>query len=452
MNHCRANRSTTVVANRASQRFINVAHSSAIGVDVHLDLLVCAYQYHHGNQIITEIQEFGTGYSQIEAFAQWCDERNPEIVIMESTGVLWLSPYEALEHHGFDAQRLALVNARDVKAAMGRKTDREDATRLAEFGRIGRFKRSFIPPQIFRQMRIIARLYQKAKADCSRKSSRYQKLLNASGCRASTVFSDVVKGKAARVILDAFISQDPNFREIVENSCRQLAASAEEIIDALNFTVPPAFLEQLREERAQLDRLEEYCARTMARLKELQAPYEPHIKVLCTIPGIKEASARLIFAELSDDLTVNFANSERFASWLGICPGNHLSAGKSYSSKTPKGNKALRRVLTECAHGIALSRKGALNERFKAFKLRRGARRAIVAIAHKLTLIIYSCLTTGECYVEHKSSILRDTVEVRFEKARRQREQYATNEATANYNPAMLQKGSKGAPAGRVTC
>ena len=158
------------------------------------------------------------------------------------------------------------------------------------------------------------------------KSSRYQKLLNASSCRASTVFSDVVKGKAARVILDAFISQDPNFREIVENSCRQLAASAEEIIDALNFTVPPAFLEQLREERAQLDRLEEYCARTMARLKELQAPYEPHIKVLCTIPGIKEASARLIFAELSDDLTVNFANGERFASWLDICPGNHLSA------------------------------------------------------------------------------------------------------------------------------
>ncbi len=80
----------------------------------------------------------------------------------------------------------------------------------------------------------------------SRKSSRYQKLLNASGCHASTVCSDVIKEKAPRVILDAFYSQDPNFREIVDNSCRQLVASEEEIIDALNITVPPAFLEQLR--------------------------------------------------------------------------------------------------------------------------------------------------------------------------------------------------------------
>lgn len=452
MSHCRANRPATVVANRASQRFINVAHSSAIGVDVHLDLLVCAYQYHQDNQIITEIQEFGTGFSQIEAFAQWCDERTPEIVIMESTGVLWNSPYEALEHHGFDAQRLALVNARDVKAAMGRKTDREDAARLAEFGRIGRLKRSFIPPPVFRQMRIIARLCQKAKADISRKSNRFQKLLNACGCRASTVFSDVANGKAARLILDAFINQDPNFRAIVEKSSKKLAASADEIIDALNFTVPPAFMEQIREERYQLDLLEKYYAATMARRKELQAPFEAHIQVLCTIPGIKETSARLIFAELSDDLALNFENGEHFASWLGICPGNHLSAGKSYSSKTPKGNKALRKVLTECAHGIALSRKGALYEQFKAIQLRRGTRRAIVAIAHKLTLIIYSCLTSGECYVERETSVLRDACRTRLAKAKRLASKYAVNEETADYVPAILPKRSKGAPVGRVTC
>ena len=75
------------------------------------------------------------------------------------------------------------------------------------------------------------------------------------------------------MILDTFISLDPNFREIVDNSCRQLVAGEEELLDALNITVPPAFLEQLRWECEQLNRLEEYCARTMARLKELQAPY-----------------------------------------------------------------------------------------------------------------------------------------------------------------------------------
>lgn len=453
MSHSRASHATTVTtAERASQRFINVAHASAAGIDVHLKLLVVAMQFHRGNQIITEVREFGTSYSQLEAFAQWIAEKNPEIVIMESTGVLWHSPYEALERHGFDSQRLALVNARDVKAAMGRKTDREDAIRLAEYGRIGRFKRSFIPPKVFRQMRTIERLYQKGKADCARKSNRYQKLLNACGCRASTVFSDVANGKAARLILDAFVHQDPNFRSIVEKTCKSLAATADEIIDALCFAVPPAYMEQLCEERIQLDTLNSYCARTLERLKELQTPYKAFVNVLCTIPGIKETSARLILAELSDDLELYFRDGEHFASWLGLCPGNHLSAGKSYSSKTPKGNKALRRVLTECAHGIALSRKGALFERFQALKLRRGSRRAIVAIAHKLALIIYSCLTSGECYVEHETTVLRDACRTRLAKAKQLVRRYARKSESTDNVPAVFQKRNMGASAGRVTC
>lgn len=126
----RANQSI-VVKQEATQRNINVAHVSAIGIDVHLDLLVCAYQASTEGEIITEVRNFGTSYSQLKSFASWCAERQPEIVLMESTDVLWQSPYAALEAHGFTSDRLALVNARDVKAAMGRKTDREDA-RLTE--------------------------------------------------------------------------------------------------------------------------------------------------------------------------------------------------------------------------------------------------------------------------------------------------------------------------------
>lgn len=177
----RANQSI-VVKQEATQRIINVAHVSAIGIDVHLDLLVCAYQASTKGEIITEVREFGASYSQLESFASWCAEKQPEIVLMESTGVLWQSPYAALEAHGFTSDRLALVNAIDVKAAMGRKTDREDAIRLAEFARMGRIRKSFVPKSIFREMRLLARLFQKAKNDLARKSNRYQKLLNAAGC------------------------------------------------------------------------------------------------------------------------------------------------------------------------------------------------------------------------------------------------------------------------------
>lgn len=412
----RANQSI-VVKQEATQRIINVAHVSAIGIDVHLDLLVCAYQASTEGEIITEVRNFGTSYSQLKSFASWCAERQPEIVLMESTGVLWQSPYAALEAHGFTSDRLALVNARDVKAAMGRKTDREDAIRLAEFARMGRVRKSFVPKPVFREMRLLARLFQKAKNDLARKSNRYQKLLNAAGCRASTVFSDVVHGKAASRILDAFLWQSPELYAIVQKESKRLKASPEEIMDALHAQVPPVLVEQLREERLAINHEADYCDRTMRRLKNLQKPYELFIKLLCTIPGIQETSARLIFAELSDDLEQHFRDSEHFASWMGLCPGNHLSAGKSYSSKTPKGNKWLRRVLTECAHGIALSRKGALWARFTAYKLRRGTKRAIIALAHKLALIIYSCMTSGECYVERETTALRDVCKNRLANA-----------------------------------
>lgn len=103
----------------------------------------------------------------------------------------------------------------------------------------------------------------------------------------------------------------------------------------MNAKVPPLLIEQLRD----VDQEKEYCDATMDRLKVLQKPYEAHIKLLCTIPGIKETSAQLIFAELSDDLDQHFPDSEHFASWMGLCPGNHLSAEKSYSSKTPQGEQ-----------------------------------------------------------------------------------------------------------------
>lgn len=429
-----------VVKQEATQRIINVAHVSAIGIDVHLDLLVCAYQASTEGEIITEIQEFGTSYSQLKAFASWCAEKQPEIVLMESTGVLWQSPYEALEAHGFTGDRLALVNARDVKAAMGRKTDREDAIRLAEFARMGRVRKSFVPEPIFRQMRLLARLFQKAKADLARKSNRYQKLLNAAGCRASTVFSDVVHGKAAAKILDAFLWQSPELNVIVRKESKRLKASPDDILDALHAQVAPLLVEQLREERQAIRHEADYCERTMLRLKDLQKPYEPFIKLLCTIPGIKEISARLIFAELSDNLEQYFPNSERFASWMGVCPGNHLSAGKSYSSKTPKGNKWLRRVLTECAHGVALSRKGALWARFTAYKLRRGTKRAIVAMAHKLALIIYSCMTSGECYTERETTALQDVCKNRLANANKLFQMHGQEVRKQAVRPAILRR------------
>lgn len=115
----------------STQHFTSVLHASAIGIDVHAQLLVCAYQCSDGinpvtkqPRLIEETHEFGTCRSELEEFARWCHDLAPDVILMESTGGFWISPYEALEDMGFTSRQIQLVNARDVKAVLGHKTDK----------------------------------------------------------------------------------------------------------------------------------------------------------------------------------------------------------------------------------------------------------------------------------------------------------------------------------------
>lgn len=395
---------------------VRARYVSAIGIDVHHHLLVCAYQTCNSpNQITTESAEFGTSRSDLDRFAQWCKHRDPEVVVMESTGVLWQSPYCALEDAGFTEEQLVLVNARDVKAVIGRKTDQQDAVRLAEIARLGTLKKSFIPPRPFRLQRTIERDYQKLRASAATQTNRIHKMFNQCGCRASTVFSDI-RGVAATAIIEGWLIGGEAFFAAVKQYGRRLKATDEQIIDAMDFPMSETLREQLQDQRALLKQMQKTAQASLDRLRQLQAPHKDKVKLLMTIPGINEVAARLIFAELCDDLGHYFKDSEHFCSWIGICPGNNISANKSYSGRTAKGNRWLRQVLTECAQGIALS-KSELKDRFLAFKLRRGSLRAIVAIAHLLARIIYSVLISGKPFKYQPSSkTSRDVLRGRVEK------------------------------------
>lgn len=383
---------------------VDAAHARTIGIDVHSALLCCSAQIFDPETTLltTYYAEFGTVASELKKFAQWCLSHQPEVILMESTGILWRSPYEALEDIGFTSNELAVVNARDVKAAMGRKTDKTDAERLATFARLGSFRKSFIPSRNMRDQRSIARRYQQERMECARTKNRYHKTLSTIGFRASSVFSKI-NGVAATEILDArLFGSEQAFRTAVEANTtknhRLRKATPEQIIDALNFEGSEALKSLAREERQKLYECEARAMRYLNALASLQTEYEGHIMILCSIPGIDVTAARLIFAELAPNLNDFFPDSAHFASWLGICPGNNVSAGKSHSGRTPKGNKWLRRVLTECAQAIAKMKHGSLRVRFAALVMRKRWGVSIVALAHKLARIIFACLTNGVFY------------------------------------------------------
>ena len=253
-------------------------------------------------------------------------------------------------------------------------------------------------------MRTIARAYAKLRNDYARAKNRYQKMLNGIGFRAGTVFSDI-RGKSATAILDALIGGEADMRKVIRDNCRRLKATEDEIFDALNFEIPNGMLRGLKTQRAYVCFVEKACLEMFETLREMQKPFEPFIELLLSITCVKEVSARLLFAEITDDLS-SFATSEQFCSWMGICPGNNISAGKGHSGKSPKGNKWARRVLTEIAQGIGLSRNNELKDRFQVFKERRGTKRAIVAMGHKLARLIYCMFKHGELYSPRKTNAL----------------------------------------------
>jgi hypothetical protein len=107
--------------------------------------------------------------------------------------------------------------------------------------------------------------------------------------------------------------------------------------------------------------------------------------------------AATIIAEIGVDMSA-FVNADHLASWTGICPGNHESAGKQRSGKIRKGNVHLKTALVTAAMGAARTRGCYLGEKHRRMRARRGEMRAHVAIAHRILVTTYHMLATGSDY------------------------------------------------------
>jgi transposase len=150
----------------------------------------------------------------------------------------------------------------------------------------------------------------------------------------------------------------------------------------------------------QVEFLEAQAGKLAARIKEvLPRPFEEAIARLDTIPGIDRKAAEVIVAEMGADLEP-FASSGHLASWVGLCPGSHESAGKRKSGKTTKGNQWLRVALVQCAWAASRSKGTFLKAMYGRLAARRGKKKALVAVAHRLVEIIFNVLKKGEEYRE----------------------------------------------------
>lgn len=341
--------------------------------------------------VTIERRQFGAFQRDRRKLAQWCASHRPDTVVMESTGIYWKSPYAALEKVGIQAQ---VVNARHVKHVPGRKTDVGDAEWLATLARAGLLRGSFVPPAQLRELRLIARQRQKLVGMLSSEKNRLHKVLTDGGIRLGVVVSDI-HGQSARAMIQALIQGDSP-ESVLRLASRRLKASHEEILDALQGELTASHRFVLEEMLRHIEYLEARIALFNAQLLEGLEPQKKALELLQTLPGIDVVGAALLLVEIGDDMSV-FGSADRLASWTGLCPGNNESAGKRKTGRTRKGNPYVRRILCECAHAASRTQ-CALRSKFQSLVVRRGHKRSIIALAHKMLRIIYLMLSHGTNY------------------------------------------------------
>lgn len=362
------------------------------GLDVHRMIHVVTVLIEQDDGTVDKHQRSFGGFNRdLDSLVEWLLGFGVELVVMESTGIYWKSVYAALEKAGIIAH---VVNARHVKKVPGRKTDVSDSEWLAQLGRFGLVKPSFIPPQDLRELRIVSRHRQKLSRIVAGEKNRLHKVLDDAGIKLGAVVSDI-NGVSASAMIEGLIAGRPR-EQLPELAKGTMRKKRETLGAALEGELSSRHRFMLEEIETHIHYLETKLQRIDQYLIKAMQPYAEYWHLLQTIPGIDQISAAMILVEIGVNLTA-FDDADHFSSWAGLCPGNHESAGKHKTGKTRKGNHAVRTLLCEVANA-ARKTKSAMRDKYQSLVHRRGHKKAIIAVAHKIIRTIFVLFTRHEAY------------------------------------------------------
>ena len=373
---------------------MDVKYERCCGIDVHKKTVVACVIVSGARKgkVEKETRTYATMADDLGALGQWLQAKGVTHVAMESTGVYWKPVFNLLEGQF----AVMVVNAERSKALRGRKTDVADAEWIADLLRHGLLQGSFIPNAQQRALRDLTRFRTSLVNDRVRAVNRLQKTLEDGNIKLASVVTDVT-GVSGRAILQALVAGQTDPQVLADLAKGQLRKKTRQLQQALAGTLRPHHRVVVTELLSQMDYLEEAVARLDAQITELMVPFVAQIESLDAIPGVSRRIAEVLIAEIGVDMTP-FASAERLASWAGMCPGNHESAGKRKSGRTRKGSPWLRRALTEAAHGAARTKHKYLSAQYHRIAARRGSKRAILAVGHSILTISYYLLTRHTTY------------------------------------------------------
>ena len=356
------------------------------GIDVHKKIIVACLR--DGRK--EEIRSFGATTDELREMADWLLENECEIAAMESTGSYWKPVYNILEALGVN---IIVVNASHMKNVPGRKTDAKDAAWIAELLQNGLLNASFIPSREQRELREISRYRKSLVEERARELNRLSKMLEGGNIKITSVVRDV-NGMTSRNLINAMLGEGVHEDNIDSMLCGSLREKRAELLKACD-----GYLTSLQKKliRAILDHIDDMTRRIEdldSIVSEQLAKEEVALKRIQEMPGIAERSAQIILAEIGTDMS-RFPTDGHLARWSGLAPGNNESAQRKKSGKITRGNNTLKTILIQCAQ-IAKRTKGSFfKAQYGRLVVRRGKKRATVAVAHSMIIAIYHILKDG---------------------------------------------------------
>jgi transposase len=368
---------------------MRVVHERCCGLDVHKRTVVACVLSPDGQQTRT----FGTMTRDLLALGEWLQSLDVGHVAMESTGVFWQPIYNVLEDNGLD---MLVANARHIKAVPGRKTDVKDAEWIADLLRHGLIRGSSIPSRARRELRELVRYRLSLSRQRAQVAHRIHKVLEGANIKLSSVLTDIM-GVSGRAMVEALITGADSAETIADLARGPLRRKHNDLVAALEGLVGPNQRLLLASHLRNLEFLTQEIERLTAEIEAQLRPSQELLERLDTIPGVGPRVAQAILAEIGTDVS-RFPTGSHLASWARVCPSNDESAGKRRSSHIGPGNPWLRATLVEAAWAATHAKHTYLATQYRRLAARRGAKRALVAVAHTILIIAYRIIRDGTTY------------------------------------------------------
>jgi len=372
---------------------MEVLYPHCAGLDVHKNTVVACVRHMVNGTVNREVHTFKTTTKELLALSQWLAAEGCTHIAMEATGVYWKPVWHILSDGDF---ALVLANAAHVKNVPGRKTDVNDATWLADLLAHGLIRSSFVPDQQTQEMRDLLRTRKQLVREASRHIQRLQKTLEDANIKLDSVISDVM-GLSGRRMIEALIAGQSDPEQLAQLAHRRIKATPEELCEALRGRVTRHHRFLLSLHLQQIDAID-------AAINTIDQEVDAHVELfrttvhlLTTIPGVDELSACVILAEIGRDMS-RFPTAGHLISWAGLCPRNDESAGKRRSTRMRKAAAWLKTTLVQCAWAAARKKASYLQAQFHRLRARRGAKKAIGAVAASILTAVYEMLKTGALY------------------------------------------------------